>query len=83
MLVDLHALTKESQTCKCWVLKDSRPLLGGGGGGQQVGPDLRRWEQLVDTYKSYPNQIPSTFEDGFVLIHTRIWWAGNLHGHSP
>ena len=30
--------------------------------------------------------VPTTFPlhlDGFVLIHTRICWASNLHGNSP
>ena len=30
-----------------------------------------------------PRQIPLYTWGGFVLMHTRIWWATNLHGNSP
>ena len=43
--------------------------------------NLRRREQLVDTYEPYPTRLPLHLNK-FVLIHTKIWWVSNIHGNS-
>ena len=50
-------------------------------GGEQVGLDFRRQEQVVGTYEPHPT-IFSLHLGKLVLIYTRIWWVSGLHGNS-
>ena len=44
--------------------------------------DLRSSELVGGMYKPYPTRSPLHL-GGFVLIHTRTWWASGLHGNTP
>lgn len=80
MLLEFYVCTKEFLTYKCQSSKDWKLDLGGGNFNPKE--EINRWLRfekmrvttVVGTYKPCSHQFPLHL-DGFVLIHTRVWWA--------
>jgi hypothetical protein len=80
-----------SITTRLKPIEDSRePMLSVydsilGNGGEEVSRHAQIREDgssfVAHTNRTSPNSL--YIWAGFVLIHTRIWWASGLHGNLP